>query len=55
MGFLMEDFVYPDTSKQAIQIYFSHKYNNENYPLLVFNDTRLQLSTIQKNSGLILD
>ena len=55
MDFLMEDFVYHDTSKQAIQIRFSHKYNNENYTSLVFNDTKLRLSTIQKHLGLILD
>ena len=34
---------------------FSHKYNNENYPSIVFNDTKLKLATIQKHLELPLD
>ena len=39
----------PDLSKQAIEICFSHKRDNENYPSLVFNDTKVQLGTSQKH------
>ena len=45
----------PDPSKQAIEICFCHKCGNENYPSLVFNDTKVQLATSQKHLGLILD
>ena len=45
----------PDPSKQAIEICFSHKRDNENYPSLVFNDTKVQLANSQKHLGLILD
>ena len=45
----------PDPSKQAIEICFSHKRENENYPSLVFNDTKVQLANSQKHLGLILD
>ena len=55
MGFLIEDAVYPNPRKQAIVISFSDKYNNEIYPSFVFNDTKLQLATIQKHLGIILD
>lgn len=49
MGFTIEDVVYPDPNKQSIEKFFSHKCNNENYPSLVFNDTKSQLVTIQKH------
>ena len=45
----------PDLSEQVIEIYFSHKRDNENYCSLVFTDTEVQLATSQKNLGLILD
>ena len=45
----------PDPSKQAIEICFSNKHENENYPSLVFNGTKVQLATSQKHLGLILD
>ena len=45
----------PDPSKQAIEICFSHKRDNEHYPTLVFNDTKVQLANSQKHLGLILD
>ena len=45
----------PDPSKQAIEICFSHKRENKNYPSLMFNDTKVQLATNQKHLGLILD
>ena len=45
----------PDPSKQAIEICFSHKRDSENYPSLVFNDTKVQLANNQKHVGLILD
>ena len=45
----------PDPSKQAIEICFSEKCENENCPSLVFNNTKEQLSTSQKHLGLILD
>ena len=45
----------PDPSKQAIEICFSHKCENKNYPSLMFNDTKVQLGTSQKHLGLILD
>ena len=31
-----------------------HKFNTENHPLLMFNDTKVQLATIQKHFELIL-
>ena len=45
MGFPME----------AIEICFSHKHDNENYPSLVLNDTKVQLTNSHKHLGLILD
>ena len=39
----------PDPIKQAIEICSSHKRDNENYPSLVFNDTKVQLSNSQKH------
>ena len=45
----------PNASKQAIEICFSHKRDNENYPSLVFNDTKVQLANSQKHLQLILD
>ena len=45
----------PDPSKQALKICFFHKGDIENYPSLVFNDTRIQLANSQKHLGLILD
>ena len=44
-----------DPSKQAMEICFSQKRDNENYPSLVFNDTIVQLANSQKHLGLILD
>ena len=44
-----------DPSKQAIEICFSHKRDNENYPSLVFNDTKVQLAINQKHLALTLD
>ena len=32
-------------SKQTIEIFFSHKCDNENYPSLVLNDTKAQIPT----------
>ena len=34
---------------------FSCKRDNENYPSLVFNDTKVQIANSQKHLGLILD
>ena len=45
----------PDPSKQATETCFSQKRGNENYPSLVFNDTKVQLTNSQKHLGLILD
>ena len=45
----------PDPSKQAIEIGFSHKRDNKNHPLLVFNDTKVQITNSQKYLRLILD
>ena len=45
----------PDPSKQAIEICFFHKRDNENYPSLMINDTKAQLANRQKHLGLILD
>ena len=36
-------------------MFFFHNRDNENYPSLVFNDTKVQLATSQKHLGLILD
>ena len=44
-----------DPSKQSMEVCFSHKGDNKNYPSLVFNDTKVQLATSQKHLGLILD
>ena len=38
-----------------MEICFSQKRDNENYPSLVFNDTMVQLANSQKHLGLILD
>ena len=45
----------PDPSKQAVETCFSHEPDTENYPSLVFNDTKVQLAISQKHLGLILD
>ena len=45
----------PDPRKQVIEICFSHKRDNENYPSLVFRATKVQLANSQKHLGLILD
>ena len=45
----------PDPSKQAIETCFSHKHNNKNYPSMVLDNTKVQLTTSQKHLGLILD
>ena len=45
----------PDPSKRATVTCFPHKLDNENYSLLLFNDTKVQLDTSQKHLGLILD
>ena len=45
----------PNPSKQAIEICFSYKHNKENYPLLVLNNTKVQIANSQKHLGLILD
>ena len=37
----------PDPSAQAIEICFSHKRDNQNYPSLAFIDTKVQLATCQ--------
>ena len=44
----------PNPSKHVIEIYFSHKPDSENYPSLVFNDTKVQLDNSQKHLGFIL-
>ena len=44
----------PDPRKQAIKTCFSHKGNNENYPWLVVNGTRVQLTNSLKYLGIIL-
>ena len=41
-----------ESSKQAIEICFSHKRDNKNYPSLEFNDTKVQLANSQKHLGL---
>ena len=45
----------PDPSKQVMETCFSHKRDNNNYPSLVFDDTKAQLANSQKHLGLILD
>ena len=55
MGFHWMMLFNPDPSKQAIEICFSHKRGSRNYPSLVFNDTKAQLATSQKQLALILD
>ena len=55
MGFPIKIFFNPDPSKQAIEICFSHKRDNENYPSLMFNDAKVQIDNSQKRLGLILD
>ena len=44
-----------DSGKQVIEICFSHTRDNENYPSLVFNDTKVLLTISQKHLGLILN
>ena len=39
----------PNPSKQAIEICFSYKHNKENYPLLVSNNTKVQIANSQKH------
>ena len=38
----------PDLNKQAIEICFFHKRDNENYSSSVFNDAKVQLANSQK-------
>ena len=45
----------PDPNKQTIEVRFSSKRNKENYPLLQFNSTDVQIADRQKHLGLILD
>ena len=54
MGFPI-DAVYSDPRNRATEISFSDKYNNKKYPSWVFNDTKLQLTTMQKYVALILN
>ena len=44
----------PDPYKQSMEICFSQKRNNRNYPSMMFNDTKVELATSQKHLGLIL-
>ena len=45
----------PDPNKQAIEVCFSNKRDNENYQPLQFNSTDLQIADSQKHLGSILD
>ena len=45
----------PDPNKQAIEVCFCNKRDRENYPLLVFNKTNVQVADSQKHLGLILN
>ena len=45
----------PNPSKEAMEICFSYKRDNENYLSLVFNDITVKIANSQKHLGLILD
>ena len=45
----------PDRTKQAQEIIFSRKKNATTHPPLVFNNSEIKLSSIQKHLGLTLD
>ena len=43
----------PDPSRSAREICLCHKWDNENYSLLVYNDTEVQHAFFKKHLGLI--
>ena len=45
----------PDPNKQAVEILFSKKHENDNYPRLNFNGNNVQTAISQKHLGLVLD
>ena len=45
----------PDPTKQAIEVYFSHKYDKDVYPPLKSNNNKVQSPNSQKHLGLVLD
>ena len=45
----------PNPSKEAMEMCFSYKRDNENYLSLVFNDIKVKIANSQKHLGLILD
>ena len=48
--FSMQVLFIPDLSKQATEVWFSHKRDNENYSSLVFNEPKV-LAPSQKHLG----
>ena len=45
----------PDTNKQIIEVCFSNKRDQGNYPPLYFNSTNVQVADSQKHLGFVLD
>ena len=45
----------PDPNKQAVEIFFSKKYEKDNYPPLNFSGNNVQTSISLKHLGLVLD
>jgi len=45
----------PDPSKQAKEVVFSRKRNDVQHPDLIFNQSTVQRTTVQKHLGLLLD
>ena len=45
----------PDTNKQTIEVCFSNKRDQGNYPSLYFNSTNVQVADSQKHLGFVLD
>ena len=55
MGAPMKMSFNPDySSKQAQEVIFSRKVNEESYPPLIFNNNIVYLATSQKHLGIIL-
>ena len=44
-----------DIAKQAREIFFSRKKSDTSHPSLYFNNTQIQLHSVQKHLGLFID
>ena len=53
MGKQIEDVIYPDHNKQAVELIFSRKNTKTKHPVLLFNKT--PASAVLQHLGMILD